>query len=303
MNESELAEKIFKVNIKSALADKVYIIEIGDLWYFLDSNQSEEVRAKIVSNNTETYQITNKSKFATWTKNTGLISNHETKYIPQSTYHIQTEILIFWDTVAMYRKEPIPFYNEINDGLLVEDFKGMFQSLWGIGQNLLMTADWSTLTKQYCPITHQFNEIPVIIYPSKDDGRLDTLFSRGERWCLEVYVDSILNEIEKIDADILLAIPWWASWEKYCDIWKIKRNNYSDDSWFLYDVGIFKDTKQISDMWIASGNTSIVITSEEMLLRDLIMKKGLTFEEAANRNVYQARFPVWYVPEEEFYVD
>jgi len=41
----------------------------------------------------------------------------------------------------MYRKEPHPFYHEINDPLLIEDFKRMFESLWSIGQNLLMTAD------------------------------------------------------------------------------------------------------------------------------------------------------------------
>jgi len=192
MNQEELKEKVYDVNHRSSKADEVFIIEIDDLWHFLDKEQAENIRKGIVANNTKTYQITNKVKFATRTSITKLIDNHSTKYIPQLTYNIQTEILLFGDTVAMYRKEPHPFYHEINDPLLVEDFKRMFESLWSIGQNLLMTADWSTLTKQYKPITHQYQQTPVIIYPSKDDGKLDTLFSRKEHWCLEKYVDEIL---------------------------------------------------------------------------------------------------------------
>lgn len=55
-------------------------------------------------------------------------------------------------------------------------------------------------------------------------------------------------------------------------------------------------------MGVASGNTSIVLTAEEMLLRELIIAKRLPFKEAANRAVYQARFPVGYVPDEAFYI-
>jgi len=45
-------------------------------------------------------------------------------------------------------------------------------------------------------------------------------------------------------------------------------------------------------MGVASGNTSIVVTAEEMLLRELIIKNSISFKEAANRDKYQARFPV-----------
>jgi len=55
-------------------------------------------------------------------------------------------------------------------------------------------------------------------------------------------------------------------------------------------------------MGVASGNTSIVLAAEELLLRELILKAGLSFAEASDRTVYQARFPIGYVPAEAFYL-
>ena len=166
-----------------------------------------------------------------------------------------------------------------------------------------MAADGSTQTKQYLPIPHQYQGIPVVIYPAKDDGILEKAFSRKSKGALEEYIDSIIKQDLSFyrDADMILAYIWNQDKTPYGDVWKINRNDISDDSGFLYDVRIYKDHQAITDMGVASGNSSIVLTAEEMLLRDLIIKDGLTFVQAADRTKYQARFPIGFVPAESFY--
>jgi hypothetical protein len=166
--------------------------------------------------------------------------------------------------------------------------------------NKMMKA---SLTKQYLPITDSYNEIPIVIYPAKDDGQIDKVFNRKGLGNLQKYVNQIIMEnIDYYsDSDIVLAYIWNQGSTPYCDIWKVNRNQLSDDSGFLYDARIYKNTDQVTDMGVASGNTLIVLTAEEILLRDLILKNGLSFSEAANREKYYAHFPAGYVPIESFY--
>ena len=46
----------------------------------------------------------------------------------------------------------------------------------------------------------------------------------------------------------------------------------------------------------------IVVTAEEFLLRDLVLEKGLSFTEAADRVKYMPKFPPGMKPSEEFYL-
>jgi len=302
-DREETIAQIIDVTMRSAKAKEINILEIGNLNDLISHDAAEKIRKEFVAFDTPIKQVTNLRKFVNWTANTGVTQNLAVKYVPEETYKITNEVLIFDDTVAIYRLAPDPFYLEVNDTSFADTMKSIFRNIWQLGDSLLLAADGSTMTKQYLPISYAFKNVPVIIYPAKDDGVLERAFSRKQPGSIEKYINDILDHEFDFykDADTILAYVWNQDTTPYCDIWKITRNDISDDSGLLYDVRIYKDHQVVTDMGVASGNSSIVVTAEEMLLRDLIMKNGLPFAEAANRELYQARFPVGFVPAEEFY--
>lgn len=304
ISRNDVVAAIADVSVRSADAKEILILEIGNLGDLIPHKQAELIRRKFVKHNTPIKQITNQPQLGPWTDTTGLAQNMEVRYVPTESFTITTEILIFDDTVAMYRVDPDPFYEEICDADFMRTMRQFFFALWQIGDSLQLLSDGSTLAKQYLPLTYKSNDIPIIIYPAKDDGQIEKAFSRNDNGCLECFVDRIVkNNIDYYDnADIILAYIWNQGSVPYCDMWKINQNRLSDDSGFLYDARIYKQLDQVMDMGVASGNTSIVLTAEEILLRDLVVKHHLSFDEAANRQKHHARFPVGYVPVENFYI-
>lgn len=301
--KESVATSIQTVSKRSALSAGVCIFELGNLNQLVSEKVAEEIRGEFTKHGTPIKQLSNVRQFTSWTSNLNLVHNLDIKYIPKETYNISSEVLIFDDTVAIYRMEPEPFYLEINDTSYAQMMRDVFTNMWYLGDNLLLAADGSTLTKQYLPISHVYKSVPVVMYPAKDDGVLENAFSRLEVGAIETYVNSIIESdlAYHKDAGIVLAYVWNQGTVPYCDVWKITRNTISDDSGFLYDVRVYEDTKMITTMGVASGNSSIVLAAEEILLRDLMFTRGLSFEEAANRQIYQARFPIGFVPAESFY--
>lgn len=299
-----VVEAIIDVSIRSAKADEICIFELGNLNELISKEAAEQVRDKFVEHSTRIKQITNLRKFEDWTDNSDLVQqNLVVKYVSPENFDIKNEILIFEDTVAIYRLESDPFYQEVADVHYADMLRRLFDNVWQTSDALLLSATGSTLTKQYLPVSYQFRGTPVVLYPAKDDGELEQAFSRGKKGSLEEYINSIMEGDPDYykDADMVLAYVWNQDAVPYCDIWKVMRNDLSDDSGFLYDVRIYADHKVTTEMGVASGNSSIVVTAEEMLLRDLVMVNKLSFIEASDRKKYQARFPVGYVPDEEFY--
>jgi len=303
MTTDDLKGKIADINRSSASSDSMVIFEIGTLDQLIDTDVAEEIRTLYVKNNTEIKQISNLTKFENWTKSPDITQNVDIKYVPESVFKIDTEIIVFDSIVALYRLDPKPYYHEVNDKSFADMMRSLFDSMWQIGSNLLLSANGSSLTKQYLPISAEYRDVPLVIYPAKDDGRIEDIFDRSEPGCLEGYLDSILATNWPLfkDADMIIAVVWGNEGKEHCDVWKLNRNTLSDDSGFLYDVHIFAGTKKVTNMGAASGNTSIVITAEEMQLRELVLVKGLSIKEAADRSKYQARFPAGFLPEESFY--
>ncbi len=85
------------------------------------------------------------------------------------------------------------------------------------------------------------------------------------------------------------------------DVWTVSRNTISDDSGFLYDAFTLRDGEVCKDMGLASGNSLIVFTSEELLMRRLILQQGLSFLDAADRQRFMPDFPPGYFPRTPFY--
>lgn len=301
--KEKVVDLIIDVSMRSAKATEINIFEFGSLNDLIPKGTAEQIRKEFVKYNTPIKQVTNSRQFASWTSNTEMTQNVTIRYVPADTFSITNEILIFDDTVAVYRLEPDPFYSEIHDELYANIMRNVFMNTWRLGDSLLMAADGSTYTKQYMPVSYNYKNIPIVIYPAKDDGLLERAFSRNDSGSLEKYVNSVIDSDSAFyeNTDMLVAYVWNQDKVPYCDMWKVNRNGISDDSGFLYDARIYKDHEIITDMGVASGNSSIVLTAEEMLLRDLVISKGLSFTEAADREVYQARFPMGFVPAEKFY--
>lgn len=303
-NKDAVISAIVDVSLRSASAKAINIFELGNLNDLLSKEQAEFIRAEFVKHNTTIKQLTNLRKFTSWTDNTDLVQqNLSVKYVPPENFKIQNEILIFDDITAIYRLQPDPYYLEIDDKLYAKSMRSFFTNTWQTGDALLLSEDGSTLTKQYLPLSFTFGNIPVVAYPAKDDGKLEKAFDRTQRGAIEDYIISILDKDSAFyaEADMILSYVWNKDGIPCCDIWKITRNDISDDSGFLYDARIYENETQTTDLGVASGNSSIVLTAEEMLLRQLILVDGLSFAEAADRSHYNARFPVGYVPDEEFY--
>lgn len=303
--KEQVITNIIDVSLRSATSKEITIFEIGNLNEFLTSTQAEKIRSEFVRHGTPIKQITNHRKFSSWTENKDFIEqNLQVKYVSSENFTIKNEILIFDDVVSIYRLQPDPLYLEIHDKQYAEEMRQLFFNTWQMGDALLLTQDGSTLTKQYLPLSFTSGPLPIVAYPAKDDGKIEQAFPRDQPGGIEQYVASLLKADPAYfkDADMILAYVWNQGTEPCCDIWKIMRNDISDDSGFLYDARVYQGTAQTSALGVASGNSSIVITAEEMLLRELIMKERLSFTEAADRERYHARFPIGYVPAETFYV-
>lgn len=303
--KAQVIANIIDVSLRSAKSKEIMIFEIGNLNEFLTSEQAEKIRSEFVRHGTPIRQITNHRKFSSWTENKDFIEqNLQVTYVSPENFDIKNEILIFNDVVAMYRLNPDPLYVEIQDKQHADAMRQLFNNTWRMGDALLLAEDGSTLTKQYLPLSFTLGSLPVVAYPAKDDGKIEQAFSRHHPGGIEEYVTSLI-EADRLyfkDADMILAYVWNQGTEPCCDIWKIMRNDISDDSGFLYDARVYQGRIQTLDLGVASGNSSIVVTAEEMLLRELIIKEGLSFVDAADRERYHARFPIGYVPAEAFYV-
>ena len=206
MSRAEVTSLISDVTMRSAKAKEINIFEIGNLNNFLSKELAEKIRQEFVKFNTPIKQITNLRKFVNWTANIDLTQNLGVKYVPKETFEISNEILIFDDTVAVYRLDPEPFYLEVTDRMYADTMRSLFTNIWRLGDSLLLAADGSTQTKQYLPISYTFKNLPIVLYPAKDDGVLEKAFSRQNPGGLEKYVNSVIEKEYDFykDADLII---------------------------------------------------------------------------------------------------
>ena len=114
--------------------------------------------------------------------------------------------------------------------------------------------------------------------------------------CIEHHKDRFKN------AEMVVAYTWGFDGFRICDFWIVSSNKLDKESGFLYDAVTIKECEIVNDMGVASGDSNIVITAEEFLLRDLILGRGLSFTEAADRVKYMPKFPPGMKPSEDFYL-
>jgi len=191
---NQVITAIIEVNSRSAKSKHFDIFELGNLNDLLSKSDAEKLRKEFVKYKTPIRQITNHRKFTSWTENAELVKqNLAVKYVSPDNFLIENEILISEDTVAIYRLKPDAYYAEITDASFSREMLKLFNNTWQTGDSLLLSEDGSTLSKQYLPLTASYRNIPVVIYPAKDDGRLEQAFSRLQPGVIEDYVNEVIK--------------------------------------------------------------------------------------------------------------
>jgi hypothetical protein len=303
MTKDEVIKKIIDVTLRSSQVEELSIYEITKLDDLIGFAEAEKFRKLFTQTKTRIRQITSQKVFNPWTEDAELLKYFEARYIPKTVMDIKVEKMIFGNVVVTYRLGEAPMYLEIEDSEIAKQELEMFDHIWSTGDALVLGVNGAGGAKQYSPINHSFNGVPVVIYPAKDDAEITKAFSRNKPGVVEEYIDSVLenNKYFLDSADMILAYAWNDDTTPMCDLWRVERNKLSDDSGFLYDVKVFKGIKEVHDMGRASGNSSIVVTAEEMLLRKLIIDEKRDFSEAADRSKFRAQFPLGLFPSEKFY--
>lgn len=287
---------------------EVCIFEIGNMNDLMPQKEADQIRDSLKANKIKVRQISNYEWQPEFTEVEGFSETVLGKYIKPEVFQISSEIVIFEDTVAIYRIEPSVSYLEINDANYAEMMRELFDNIWKLSDTMILGLGGSKEAKQYMPISTKLKvgkkEIPAVIYPAKDDGYIEKAFDRNKKGAIEEYLQECAlkfkDEFEK--ADLVLAYAWNDGKDRIVDAWFLTKNRISDDSGFLYDIMTIKEGEVVRDMGIGSGNSSIVVTVEELLLRDLILDRGLSFEQAADREKYFPKFPPGMKPSEDFYL-
>jgi hypothetical protein len=131
---------IIDVNRRSAKCKTgISIIELSMLDGLMDKDTAESIRSEIIAKNIPVRQLTNLSEiYADWTRFTKELQElMQIRCIPTEIFSIQNEILIFDDTVAMYRVEPEIYYVEIEDANYASMMRDFFDNLWNVSQAMI----------------------------------------------------------------------------------------------------------------------------------------------------------------------
>ena len=105
----------------------------------MDKDTAESIRSEIIEKHIIVRQLTNLSEiYADWTEYSKEMQEiMKIRYIPKEIFDIQNEILIFDDTVAMYRVEPEVYYIEIEDTHYADMMRALFDNLWKASQMMI----------------------------------------------------------------------------------------------------------------------------------------------------------------------
>lgn len=149
------------------------------------------------------------------------------------------------------------------------------------------------MARQYIPFSFQLEDIPLIIYPVKDENPLEEVFEDEK---------DIKNHLEKLyEANKSLhkytyhiLFVWNLEKERMTDVWLHSMKNWSD-SGPLLECQTFRGLEPCEDAGIASGDSIIALAREEELRRE-----SDDLNEYVNRNKKLPEFPKGMKPDERF---
>ena len=151
--------------------------------------------------------------------------------------------------------------------------------------------------RQYKPFTYKHKDIPLIVYPVKDENPLKEVFDPADNNSIQNHLDELYkkheDQLSKGDYHILFV--WNLEKHRMTDVWIHDMKNWSD-SGPLVECIIFRDLEVSKDAGIASGDSLIVLGREEELRR----KVG-NLGDYVNREKHVPDFPEGLQPTEPFY--
>jgi hypothetical protein len=149
------------------------------------------------------------------------------------------------------------------------------------------------MARQYKPFTIEINNIPIIIYPVKDENPLNEIFNNEEE--IIKHIEELYQKnpiLEKGEYHILFV--WNLEKERMTDIWIYEMENWSD-SGPLLSCETFRGYSKCSDAGIASGDSIIVLGREEELRRT-----SNNLESYTDRSKILPSFPNGLAPDSRF---
>jgi len=153
------------------------------------------------------------------------------------------------------------------------------------------------MARQYKPFNLNVNNIPLIVYPVKDENPLYDVFKD------KAEIVDHLNQLYTKNKSILqkgeyhILFVWNLESERMTDVWIHSMKNWSD-SGPLIECLTFRSLEICHDAGIASGDSITALGREEELRR-----RSNSLKEYVDRSKHIPDFPEGMVPEEEFILD
>lgn len=260
------SSELYEISMRSSKADskEVCIFEIDTLWLFLDKEKAESVRKSFLENGTKVKQITNNSNIEQFSYNVEFTDEVMTyRYIPKDIFTIHHEILIFDDIVAVYDSNEIMI---IQDEFFAINQKQLFMSLWKDWISPNLNFEYKPNHSFYNSLDYFIKDIQVIVWPDADSKLAYWDMSQEE---LGKYLEKIVASDKEYynDASYLITFLRSYQWSKMIDVWKFTDNGISNRSGPLGEVRVYEKGLVCSHLWLASGNTLLVLWYEEKLRR------------------------------------
>jgi hypothetical protein len=149
------------------------------------------------------------------------------------------------------------------------------------------------MSRQYLPFTIKVKNIPIIIYPVKDENPLEEVFNSKED--IIEHINKLYKENKSLEiGEYHILFVWNLNKERMTDIWIHQMENWSD-SGPLISCKTFRGYEECTDAGIASGDSVIVLGREEELRRN---SKDLKSYIVRSKKL--PRFPKGLTPDTEF---
>lgn len=228
-----------------------------------NAKQVEQVRSTFIKNGVTAQQITNNSSIEKFTENSDFVNQVMSfRYLPQEVFSIKKEILIFDNTVAIYDTDEICI---IENSDFASMQKSLFETLWEQGNSPSLEFEYTPNHSFYNDIDYIYNNLQIIVWPDAEAKNAYWNISKKELW--EYFEKIISSDNYYNDSSYLIVFIWSLDGRKMADIWKFIENPVDDRSGPLSDVRVYKEWKIYGDIWLASGNTLLVLGHEEKLRR------------------------------------
>lgn len=264
MNKSNF-EDLYNLSLESSKSkDKeVFIFEKGSMDDFLPKDKSEEIKLIFLNNNIKVKQITNIPVLPKFTDNVDFINKVMLfRYVSKDIFLIENEILIFDNIVAIYNEKELLV---IEDQKFSNTQKQLFMNILDQWQSPALNFEYKPNHSFYKNLNFFLDGLQIIVWPDVEAKKSYKWLSEIEIW--EYIKDIIKNDDYYNDSSYIIAFIWSLNWEKMIDIWKFTQNHVDDRSGPLWDVRVYREWKICNNLWLASGNTLLVLWYEEKLRR------------------------------------